>query len=154
KVTARLHVTVEERRSAPSPTVSSSWEPWLDRKLLPPEEAKGMMRAFVERQLRPLPLPKTRADWLARRDSLRREILSILGIEDLVPPKWDLNVQSKGTLQRDGYRIEKLTFESYPDMAISAILYIPEGVAGRVPGIVSISGHIDVSKAADYVQQR
>src|SRR6266850_7162328 len=39
-------------------------------------------------------------------------------------------------------------------MAISAVLYVPEGITGRVPGIVSISGHTPVSKAADYVQQR
>ena len=64
------------------------WESWLDRKLLSPEEAKGMMRAFVEQQIQPL--PKTREEWLARRDTLRREILTVVGIDDLVPRKWDL----------------------------------------------------------------
>src|SRR6185503_13055811 len=67
---------------------------------------------------------------------------------------WSLALKSKGGLQRDGYRIEKLTFESYPGMAIPAILFLPGGIIGRVPGIVSISGHTALSKAADYVQQR
>jgi hypothetical protein len=131
-----------------------SWEGWLDRKLLPEQEARSMMGGFLQRQLRPLPLPATREAWLARRDALRREVLAVLGIDDLVPPKWDLALKPKGTLRRPGYRIEKITFESYPGMAIPAVVYVPEGITGRVPGIVSISGHTNISKAADYVQQR
>ena len=65
---------------------------------------------------------------------------TVLGIDDLVPPRWDLNVQPKGTIRREGYRIEKLTFESYPGMAVPALLYVPEGIRGRAPGIVSIGG--------------
>ena len=131
-----------------------SWEGWLDKKLLPRDEANGMLRAFLDKQLQPLPLPQTREAWLARRDDLRREILAVLGIDDLVPPHWDLAVQPKGTLRRQGYRIEKVTFESYPGMALAAVVYVPEAITGRVPGIVSISGHSTTSKAADYVQQR
>lgn len=127
---------------------------WLDKKLLPPDEARGMMRAFVESQIAPLPLPRNREEWLARRDALRHEILNILGIDDLVPPTWDLAVKEQGTIRRDGYRIEKVTFESYPDMAIPALLYVPDGLSGRAPGMVSISGHTLTSKAADYIQQR
>jgi len=153
-----------------------SREGWLDRKLLPQTEARSMMRCFLERHLRPLPLPATREAWLARRDALRREVLAVLGIDDLVPPKWDLALKPKGTLRRKtdlksvgqrgadwqsapqadlksvlppGYRIEKITFESYPGMAIPAVVYVPEGITGRVPGIVSISGHTPASKAAD-----
>lgn len=127
---------------------------WLDRKLLPPDDAKDMMRAFVETQIRPLPLPGTLDDWRSQRDTLRKHILTILGIDDLVPATWDLKLTRKGTIQRDGYRIEKLTFETYPGFANAALLYIPEDVEGRVPGVVSISGHTHVSKAAEHVQQR
>jgi len=130
------------------------WTAWLSRKLLPETEAATMMPRFVASQLAPLPLPKTREEWLDRRDALRREILIVLGIDDLVPPKWDLALKSKGTMRRDGYRIEKITFESYPGMAISAVVYVPDGISGQVPGIISISGHTNTSKAADYVQQR
>ena len=113
-----------------------------------------MLRAFLEKQLQPLPLPASREAWLDRRETLRREILAVLGIDDLVPPTWDLAVKSKGTLRRPGYRIEKVTFESYPAMVIPAVVYVPDGITERVPGIVSISGHTNTSKAADYVQQR
>src|SRR5439155_99339 len=109
---------------------------------------------FVDRQLKALPLPANREDWLRARQKLRSNILAAIGLTDLLPPAWDLKVQQKGVLSRDGYRIEKLTYESYPGMAIPALLYVPDDVGGRVPCIVSITGHTPVSKAADYIQQR
>jgi hypothetical protein len=147
------HVSVEGSTSSGEPQVNA-WDPWMERKLLPEEDAKSMTRHFLEQQLLPLPLPATRGDWLARRESLRCEILAVLGIDDLVPPKWDLHLEPKGTLHREGYRIERITFQSYPGMTIPALVYVPEGITGRVPGIISISGHTSLSKAADYVQQR
>src|SRR5262245_62006693 len=132
----------------------TAWEDWLTRKLLPEQEAQAMMREFLTGQLKPLPLPQTKQEWLARREDLRREILTDIGLADLVPPKWDLKIASKGTLRRDGFHIEKITFESYPGLAIPALLYVPDGIDGRAPGIVSITGHTTVSKTADYIQQR
>lgn len=133
---------------------SSVLDAWLKRSVLPTDEAQRMIPAFVEKQLEPLPLPKTLDEWQARRDGLRKEVLSILGIDDLVPAKWDLKLTKRGTIPRDDYRIEKLTFETYPGFANAALLYMPIGVEGRVPGIVSISGHSPHSKAEDYVQTR
>jgi cephalosporin-C deacetylase-like acetyl esterase len=130
------------------------WEAWLNRKLLPADEAQRMLRAFVEKQLEPLPVPRTLDDWKNQREPLRQEILRILGLDDLVPPQWDLKLARHGTLQRDGYRIERLTFETYPGFANAAVLYVPDDISGRVPGVVSISGHNSVSKAAEYVQRR
>lgn len=152
--TARLHVHVEAARVGGAAQASAVWQPWLSRELLPAEEAKGMMQAFVEKQIEPLPLPGKLDDWTSHREKLRLEILRILGIDDLVPAKWDLKLTNKGSIQREGYRIEKITFETYPGFASAALLYIPDGINERAPGIVSISGHTTESKAADYVQLR
>src|SRR5947209_1618816 len=95
-------VQVSEESTAK--TQDRSWETWLERKILPAGEAQSMMRSFLEEQLRPLlPLPQSRRAWLERREDLRREVLTVLGIEDLAPATWDLALRSKGTLQRDGY---------------------------------------------------
>src|SRR5436190_21961196 len=133
---------------------SAAWESWLDRKLLPADEAQGMLAAFVEKQLQPLPAARTLDEWMNRREPLRSEVLRILGIDDLVPAQWDLKLTRHGTIERDGYRIERLTFESFPGFANAAVLYVPTNIQCRVPGIVSISGHTNVSKAAQHVQQR
>jgi len=149
---ARLQVRVGE--DSVKPTADRTWEPWLERKLFPVGEGQAMMQRFLEKQLEPVPRPLSREAWLSARESLRRKILAVVGIDDLVPAKWNLHLQPKGTLQRDGYRLEKFTYESYPGMAVPALLYVPQNVPGRLPGIVSISGHTPASKAADYVQQR
>lgn len=139
---------------APEAPDQAVLEAWLSRQILPVDQAQQMLRQFVEQQLEPLPAPKTLEDWKQQREPLRQQILRILGIDDLVPARWDLNLKQQGTIQRDGYSIEKITFESYPGLAISAVLYVPDRVEGRAPGIVSISGHTNISKAAPYVQQR
>lgn len=137
-----------------APPESGVVEAWLNRKILPVNEAQEMLHAFVEKQLEPLPLPKTLDDWKQQRERLRAEVLRIVGLDDLIPAKWDLRVTKHGTLQREGYRIERLTFETYPGFANAALLYVPDKIDGRVPGIVSISGHTSISKAAEYIQQR
>src|SRR5260221_640006 len=122
---------------APFSSLEEPWKGWLERKVLPPGEGAAMMARFMEANSQPLPRPGSADAWRAGVDGLRREVLTVLGIEDLVPPKWDLNAAGKGVLRREGYRIEKLTFESYPGMAVPALLYIPEGISGRAPGVVS-----------------
>ena len=131
---------------------------WFTDRILPPDAARDEVRRRVDAQLTPLPLPEGRTvrDWEARRAGIREELLDILGLRRAWPPSWPLRVQIKETLRRDGYRIEKLTYESWPGMAVPALLYVPGRIPpGKVPGVVSISGHdYRASKAADYVQAR
>src|SRR5689334_8962070 len=79
-----------------------------------------MLPKFIERHLQPLPLPQSLDDWEPRRKQLRQDILHIVGLDDLLPASWDLNVRLQGTIERDEYRIEKLTYESYPGFTNAA----------------------------------
>jgi len=65
------------------------------------------------------------------------------------PAKGDLNVKSYGALQRTGYRIEKLTYESEPGILIPALLYIPEGQTSRRPAILYADGEGKKASAAE-----
>ncbi|MCC7496209.1 MAG: acetylxylan esterase [Bryobacterales bacterium] len=44
-------------------------------------------------------------------------------------------------LERDGYRIEVVMFESQPDFRVTASLYVPTTGKGPFPGIISPCGH-------------
>jgi cephalosporin-C deacetylase-like acetyl esterase len=57
-----------------------------------------------------------------------------------------LNAQVTGILERPGYRIEKLTFESRPRLYVTANLYVPAH-AGRRPAILAPLGHSVNGKA-------
>ncbi len=51
-----------------------------------------------------------------------------------------------GTVERPGYRIEKVTFESRPRLYVTANLYVPAGT-GRRPAILGPLGHSVNGKA-------
>jgi cephalosporin-C deacetylase-like acetyl esterase len=57
-----------------------------------------------------------------------------------------LNGRVTGTVERPGYRIEKLTFESRPRLYVTANLYVPAGT-GRHPAILGPLGHSGNGKA-------
>ena len=57
-----------------------------------------------------------------------------------------LNARVTGTVQRPGYRIEKVTFESRPRLYVTANLYVPDGT-GRRPAILGPLGHSVNGKA-------
>jgi cephalosporin-C deacetylase-like acetyl esterase len=57
-----------------------------------------------------------------------------------------LNVKHTGTIQMDGYRIEKLYYESLPDLYVPANLYIPDGITEPVPAVLYLCGHSRIQK--------
>ena len=73
------------------------------------------------------------------RAGLRRRLRHSLGYEQLPwpPPK----ARKAGELVRDGYRIEKLVFESLPGVEVPAQLYLPAGGRQRHPAVLFYCGH-------------
>ena len=111
--------------TAPSSGVedrSPVWSEWLKHPVLAGADKNDMLRLFVEENLKPLRLPKNRKEWAVRQEALRRRILATLGLDDLVPPRWDLRIRHLGTLKRDGYTIDKITYDSSPGMAVTALV--------------------------------
>ena len=57
------------------------------------------------------------------------------------PEKTPLNPVTVRVLERNGYRIECVMFESQPDFWVTSSLYIPTSGEGPFPGIISPCGH-------------
>src|SRR5262245_16374582 len=76
-------------------------------------------------------VPKTLKAWEQRRNAVRAGMLTAMGPMPEEPAP--LEPQSLGMLQRTGYRIEKLVFQSRPNIWVTSSLYIPDGVKGKVP---------------------
>ena len=68
--------------------------------------------------------PVNRREWDQRRVKLRQSMLAAMGPFPDKPS--DLKPQFQGFLKRDGYRIEKLIFQSRPDVWVTANCYVPE----------------------------
>ena len=73
------------------------------------------------------------ADLKARQQYVRERIWSYLGGQ---PERTPLNARIVGVLDRDGYRVEKILFESRPGFYVTANLYLPKGGAAPYPAIL------------------
>src|SRR5262249_3940984 len=85
---------------------------------------------------------KTPEDIAGRRQALRAFFLRSIG--DL-PDRTPLNAHVAGTLRREGYRIEKVIFESRPGHYVTANFYVPDGKP-PYPGVLLPCGHSDNGK--------
>jgi dienelactone hydrolase len=92
---------------------------------------------------------KTPDDVQKRQRELKTQFLEALGG---FPEKTPLNPQVVGKELRDGYRIEKLIYESRPQHHVTATLYLPEGKS-PFPGVLMPIGHSNNGKAAESIQR-
>lgn len=68
------------------------------------------------------------------------------------PRKTALNPKIVDVIQKPGYRIEKIIFESRPGCLVTANLYVPNNLKGKAPGVVGTCGHSDDGKACNLYQ--
>lgn len=95
--------------------------------------------------------PGSLKEWEARKESLRRQLLNAWGgFPDHPCP---LNPQKLGEIKRDGYTVERLIFQTFPGVWMTANAYVPEGT-GRRPAILVVHGHWRMGKVEPTVQMR
>lgn len=101
---------------------------------------------FAERARR----VRATTDWAAYRKAFREQVISSLGG---LPERTPLNARVMGVIQRDGYRIEKVIFESQPRFYVTANLYVPRTGSAPYPAILFPLGHEGGAKAHDAWQR-
>jgi cephalosporin-C deacetylase-like acetyl esterase len=93
----------------------------------------------------------TRAQAEARQREVRKKILTLIGG---LPEKTPLNAKVLGSTQAEGFRIEKILYESQPNFPVTALLYLPDAKPGagqqKLPAIVIAPGHGFTGKVTDY----
>lgn len=100
-------------------------------------------------RLNQLEPPADMAELKSFQHSLRKKIWEKLGTvyDGNVP----LDIKIYGTLERDGYTITKLTYQSRPGVHVSALLYVPAG-EGPFPAVVHMHGHYANGKFGERIQ--
>ncbi len=88
------------------------------------------------------------AAWRRLIPEKRRQFAEMMGLTDLPPQdeRPPLNPVITGVLERPGYRIEKLYFESLPQLYVTANLYVPEPLTAPAPGVLYVCGHAQHQK--------
>ena len=118
-------------------------------------------QAFVLKQAAELrkadKAPATVAEWEKQEAELRKQLLAAWGGEAcFLPQACDLDPKQHGDpLKRDGYTVEKITFQTRPGVRMTANLYVPDAAKTKpAPAILMVHGHWKGAKQDPVVQSR
>ncbi|MCH7988487.1 MAG: acetylxylan esterase [Planctomycetes bacterium] len=96
-------------------------------------------------------LPKTLQDWEVRKKEIRENLMQAWGRFPQEPCA--LEPRTLGELKRDGYRVEKIVFQTRPGIVMTANAYVPDG-GGKRPAVLCVHGHWSKAKQEPVVQAR
>jgi cephalosporin-C deacetylase-like acetyl esterase len=119
------------------------------RRMLPDALNQQAFALLREREQRIASIA-TRDEIIARQRYIRERFLKAIGG---LPERTPLNPKITGALKRDGYRIEKVIFESQPRLYVTANFYVPETGRAPYPGILMPLGHERGGKAHEAWQR-
>ncbi len=74
----------------------------------------------------PMRVPKSEAEWTARSEELRNLILVSTGLSPM-PERTPLDAVVHGRMERDGFSIERVYFQSLPGHYVTGLLFRPTG---------------------------
>lgn len=119
--------------------------------------APRLFQGFVQVQGRELrrqdAAPATKAEWDERRSKLRANLLKAWGGFPETPCA--LEPRKLGEFQREGYRVEKIVFQTLPGVWMTANAYVPDAAEGsRRPAVLCVHGHWSGAKQDPVVQSR
>lgn len=97
---------------------------------------------YWERHKDGLEIPSHVQTWQAR---VRERAL--LAIGGLPPSDSPLQAESRGVVPGDGFSIEKIIFQSQPEVYVTANLYLPARLSGPTGAVVFACGHGETAKA-------
>ena len=81
---------------------------------------------------------QTAAQWQEHQEEVQETLIDIVGP---FPEKTPLNARVVGTVEREGYHVEKLLYESVPGYYVTAALFVPEKREEKAPAVLYLSGH-------------
>ncbi len=76
---------------------------------------------------------------LKTQDELRQKLQQMIG--GLPAVKTDLHPRVTGRIQMDGFSVEKLIFQSLPDVYVTALVYVPDDHSKKHPAVLVPAGH-------------
>ncbi len=95
--------------------------------------------------------PANLAEWKNRKTKIRKRLLQAWG--GFPANDAPLNAKVLGTIQRDEYRIEKVIFQTLPDVWMAANAYVPNQ-PGKHSAVLCVHGHWKGAKQDPHVQAR
>ncbi len=93
---------------------------------------------------------ETADDWRARQQHVRDTLHRLVGP---MPERTPLNARIMGVIEKEGYRVEKIVFESMPNFYVTGCLFLPEKRSDPSPAILNVIGHTGIAFRGEGYQQ-
>ena len=96
---------------------------------------------------------KTKDEFFARSKRVREDFIKAVG--GFPEERCPLNAKTVATVKRDGYIVEKVYFESWPNVHVTANLFIPDDPKYKAPypAVLVTCGHSNNGKGSDAYQR-
>ncbi len=117
--------------------VFDRWIEWSDGNNMLIRHLNQQAFAYLDARDKEVQELHSSADWELRQEKVKNILLETVGP---FPEKTPLNARITGVIQKDGFRIEKIIYESMPNFFVTACLLIPDGY-NKKPAIIQVSGH-------------
>jgi dienelactone hydrolase len=142
---------------AKAQAISDTVAPLLEKPVQPATVTAYQLQKYLMKHISKPTAPATAKQWNVEAQKLRMHIL-----EDVVfhgwPQEWIRSTphfeQAEVIETTHGYRLRKYRYEIVPGFESTAILYEPDRLSGRVPAILSLTGHEPVGNLTEYEQKR
>ena len=108
------------------------------------------LRLLDERRSQALAALQSEDDFARLRSRVRARLAEMWGA---FPERTPLNPRQTGLIERGGYVVEKIVFESRPRFYVTANLYRPKTSPGKLPAIIFPCGHAAGGKAGETHQR-
>ncbi len=144
--------------SARAQSAQEMVDQFLANPLQQPEVVTYQMQQFLLNHTPKLPAPRSAAQWTAEANHIRQHVL-----DDVIyhgwpkewvgsPPKFE-DMGAVPVPAGTGYRLRKFRYEVVPGLYSTAVLYEPEHLAGKVPGVLDVLGHFPTGKSSPFEQK-
>ena len=118
--------------------VYDKWIEWTDGKNMLGHHLNKQAFSLLDERDKEIASLTTKEDWVKRQARVDEILMDMVGP---FPEKTPLDAKVTGTLKKEGYQVEKIIYESIPGFYVTGCLYIPDGITGKSPAILFVSGH-------------
>jgi cephalosporin-C deacetylase-like acetyl esterase len=129
----------------------SGIEEFRNVKNMLPEYVNALAKALLAERARKIASFTSPQQVTERKAYIRAQMMQTLG--GAFPERTPLNARTVGVIERNGYKIEKVIFESQPKFYVTASLCLPTRGRAPFPAILFPLGHEEGAKAHDTWQQ-
>jgi dienelactone hydrolase len=116
----------------------NNWIEWTDGTNMLVHHLNKQAFAYLDIRDKEISGLKTKEEWIIRQKKVKDLLMNIVGP---FPEKTPLNAKITGVVKKEDYQIEKIIYESMPGFYVTGCLFIPDGIKGKRPAILFVSGH-------------